>query len=161
MRLLPFFERGPRVVAFLFSLRLLALAACEPTQVEPAYYGALTVSVAARRAPYDATTGSATITDGQTQSVVLLLNKTASTAPPGVATQPTPAVRATGLSADAQLSWYPAGALKSDSLKYDVVLYESNNPRATTSTSAPCSATAAIPRCWPRACALTPPTTGK
>jgi len=171
MRTLSFFERGPRVGAFLFSLCLLVLAACEPTQVEPAYFGTLTVtvldgstsqplanvavsttpatgsfvtdakgqvviasvpaglvSVAARRATYDATTGSATIANGQSQSVVLLLNKTAATNTPGAATRPTPTVGATGQPADVQLSWRPAaGALKSDSLKYDVVLYESNN----------------------------------
>ncbi|MEJ7662438.1 MAG: hypothetical protein WKG07_24165 [Hymenobacter sp.] len=39
--------------------------------------------------------------------MVLLLNKAASTAPPGAATRPTPAVGATGLPADVQLSWAP------------------------------------------------------
>lgn len=150
---------------------LLGLAACEPTLVEPAYYGTLTVtvldgstsqpvanvavsttpatgsyvtdakgqltiaqvpagtlSVAARRAGYDATTSNVTLTDGQTQSVVLLLNKTAATSPPGAPTRPTPASGATGQPIAVQLAWHPAvGALASDSLRYDVVLYESNN----------------------------------
>jgi TolB protein len=150
---------------------LLGLAACEPTQVEPAYYGILTVtvldgstsqpvasvgvsttpatgsfvtdakgqltieqvpagtlSIVARKAGYDATTTSVTLGDGQTQAVTVLLNKTAATAPPGAVTRPTPATETTGQPTDVLLGWHPAaGALKGDSLKYDVVLYESNN----------------------------------
>jgi TolB protein len=150
---------------------LLGLGACEPVQVEPAYYGTLTVTVldgstsqplpnvavsttpatgsfvtdakgqvtisqvpagtvgiAARRASYDAATGSATLTAGQTQSVVLLLNKTASAAAPAAAGQPTPAVGATGQPTTVRLAWRsPAGASPGDSLRYDVVLFESNN----------------------------------
>ncbi|NML65733.1 hypothetical protein HHL22_11000 [Hymenobacter sp. RP-2-7] len=152
-------------------LCLLGLAACEPTLVEPAYYGTLTVtildgstsqplanvavsttpatgsyvtdargqvtisqapagtlSVAARRAGYDATTGSATISDGQTQSIVLLLNKTTSTAAPGAPTRPTPATGATDQATSLRLIWRPAaGTQAGDSLKYDVLLFESNN----------------------------------
>jgi len=97
-------------------------------QVTIAQVPAGTVSVAARKASYDATTGNATLGDGQTQSVVLLLNKATAAAPPGAAVRPTPAVGATGQPADVRLAWHPAaGAQKSDSLKYDVVLYESND----------------------------------
>ena len=161
----------PRLGAFLVFMCWLGLVACEPSQVEPAYYGTLTVtvldgstsqplanvaisttpatgsfatdakgqvtitqvpiglvSISARRASYDAATGTATITDGQTQSVVLLLNKTTSAAPPGAPVRPTPAVGATGLPTTVQLSWHPAvGVSASDSLRYDVVLFESNN----------------------------------
>lgn len=162
--------RCPRGVLFVLFC-LLGLAACEPTLVEPAYYGTLTVtvldgstsqpianaavsttpatgsyvtdakgqltitqvpagtlSVAARKAGYDATTGSATLSNGQTQSVVLLLNKAAAAPAPGAATRPTPTPGATSQPTTLKLAWHPAaGALASDSLKYDVVLYESNN----------------------------------
>jgi TolB protein len=171
MRLVSFLKWQPRIGAFLVCLYLLGLTACETTQVEPAYYGTLTVtvldgstsqplpnvavsttpatgsfvtdakgqviisqvpagtvSISARRANYDAATGNATITDGQSQSVVLLLNKTTSATPPGAATRPTPAVGATGLPTTVQLSWRAAtGATAADSLRYDIVLFESNN----------------------------------
>ncbi|MFD1871524.1 carboxypeptidase regulatory-like domain-containing protein [Hymenobacter bucti] len=87
-----------------------------------------TVSIAARRAAYDAATGTATLTEGQTQSVVLLLNKAASTAAPAAAGRPTPAVGAMGLPTTVQLAWRAAaGASPGDSLRYEVVLFESNN----------------------------------
>jgi TolB protein len=171
MRLLLLFIRQPQVGAFLFFTWLLGLGSCEPVQVEPAYYGTLTVtvldgstsqplanvaisttpatgsfvtdakgqvvisqvpagtvSIAARRATYEAATGTATITEGQTQSVVLLLNRAASTAAPAAAVRPTPAVGATGLPTTVLLAWHAAaGASPSDSLRYDVVLFESNN----------------------------------
>ncbi|RZJ57841.1 MAG: hypothetical protein EOO55_02420 [Hymenobacter sp.] len=79
-----------------------------------------------RSAP--AATGNATITDGQSQSVVLLLNKTTSATLPGAPTRPTPAVGATGWPTIVQLSWRAAPrATAADSLRYDVVLFESNN----------------------------------
>ena len=171
MRQLLLFFRQPQVGAFLVFAWLFGLGSCEPVQVEPAYYGTLTVtvldgstsqplanvavsttpatgsfvtdakgqvvisqvpsgtvSIAARRATYEAATGNATLTDGQNQSVVLLLNKTAAAAAPGAAVRPTPSVGATGLPTTAQLSWHaPAGARPSDSLRYDVILFESNN----------------------------------
>lgn len=171
MRLFPLFTWQPRFGAFLVFIYLLGLAACETVQVEPAYYGTLTVtvldgstsqplanvavsttpatgsfvtdvkgqvvisqvpigtvSISARRATYDAATGNATITENQSQSVVLLLNKTTSAAPPGAATRPTPAIGATGLPTTVRLSWRAAtGATAADSLRYDVVLFESNN----------------------------------
>jgi TolB protein len=157
--------------AWLALVCLLGLVACEPTQVEPAYYGTLavtvldgstsqplanvavsttpatgsyvtdargqvtisqvpigTLSVAARRAGYDATTGSATVSDGKTQSIVLLLNKTTTSAAPGAPTRPTPASGATNQAITVQLGWHPAtGTQPGDSLKYDVILFESNN----------------------------------
>jgi TolB protein len=160
----------PRGVLFAF-ICLLGLVACEPTLVEPAYFGTLTVtvldgstsqpvtnvavttnpatgsyvtdakgqltitqvpagtlSVSARKAGYDATSSNVTLTNGQTQSVVLLLNKTAATAAPGAPVRPTPASGASGQPTTLRLGWHPAaGAAASDSLKYDVVLYESNN----------------------------------
>jgi TolB protein len=160
----------PRGVLFAF-ICLLGLVACEPTLVEPAYFGTLTVtvldgstsqpvanvavttnpatgsyvtdakgqltitqvpagtlSVSARKAGYDGTSSNVTLTNGQTQSVVLLLNKTAATAAPGAPVRPTPASGASGQPTTLRLAWHPAaGAAASDSLKYDVVLYESNN----------------------------------
>jgi TolB protein len=171
MRTVPFGTWLPRLGAFLFLTCLLGVAACEPEQVEPAYYGTLTVtvldgstsqalanvaisttpatgsfvtdakgqvvissipigavSIAARRASYDAATGTATITENQNQSVVLLLTKTTTAAPPAAAVRPTPAVGATGLPTTVQLAWHAAaGTGTSDSLRYDVVLFESNN----------------------------------
>ncbi|QKG57094.1 PD40 domain-containing protein [Hymenobacter sp. BRD128] len=87
-----------------------------------------TLSVSARKAGYDATSSSATLTAGQTQSVVLLLNKTTASAPPGAPVRPTPTPGATAQPTTLQLAWHPAaGALPADSLKYDVVLYEGSN----------------------------------
>jgi TolB protein len=163
-------ERRPCGALFML-LCLLGLAACEPTQVEPAYYGTLTVtvldgstnqpvasvgvsttpatgsfvtdskgqltieqvpagtlSVVARKAGYDATTSSVTLANGQTQAVVLLLNKTTAAAPPAAATRPTPATGATGQPVSVLLAWHPAASARlQDSLRYDVILYESNN----------------------------------
>lgn len=86
-----------------------------------------TVSVIARRASYDQLTSNVTVTSEQTQSVVLLLGRSTSGTPPNPANRPTPANGATGLNTDVLLAWHPVGAAKSDSLKYDVVLFESNN----------------------------------
>lgn len=87
-----------------------------------------TLSIAARKAGYDATTGSATLTTGQTQSVVLLLNRTTAATAPGAPARPTPTSGASDQPVSVQLAWHPAtGTRASDSLKYDVILFESNN----------------------------------
>ena len=86
-----------------------------------------TVSVIARRAGYDQLTSNVTVSSEQVQSVVVLLSRATSAAAPNGPTRPEPANGATGLSREVPLAWHPVGALKSDSLRYDVVLFESNN----------------------------------
>ena len=84
-------------------------------------------AVTARRAGYTQLTTNVTIATGQTQSVVLQLEKTTAAAPPSPPGRPTPAPGATGQPAAVLLGWRPTGAAKGDSLRYDVSLFESNN----------------------------------
>jgi TolB protein len=86
-----------------------------------------TVSVTAHKADYTDQSTSITVTEGQTQTVSVLLSKPSATTPPNAPTQPSPANGATGQPTQLTLSWHPVRATKSDSLRYTVVLYESNN----------------------------------
>jgi TolB protein len=86
-----------------------------------------TVSIIARRASYDQLVSSVTVTRDQTQSVVLLLTRSTSATPPSAADRPTPATGSTNQPVTLTLSWHPVNATKDDSLRYDVVLFESNN----------------------------------
>lgn len=86
-----------------------------------------TVSIIARRAAYDQLVSSVTVTQDQTQSVVLLLTRSSGAAPPSGVSRPTPATGSTGQPPSLTLGWHPVNAAKDDSLRYDVVLFESNN----------------------------------
>lgn len=86
-----------------------------------------TVSLTARRTTYDQLVSNVTVSRDQTQSVVLLLTRTASATPPNPANRPSPATGSTGQPINVTLSWHPVNATKDDSLRYDVVLFESNN----------------------------------
>jgi TolB protein len=81
----------------------------------------------ARRAGYDQLVSSVTVTRDQTQSIVLLLTRATNAAPPSAADRPTPANGSTNQPVTLALSWHPVNATKDDSLRYDVVLFESNN----------------------------------
>ncbi|MDB5233965.1 MAG: hypothetical protein JWR44_958 [Hymenobacter sp.] len=85
------------------------------------------VGVTARRTGYIQLTTNVTVLDGKTQSVVLQLEKPASSTPPAPPTRPGPATGATAQPSDVPLSWHPTNAARSDSLRYDVILFESNN----------------------------------
>ena len=85
------------------------------------------VAVTARRPGYTQLTINVAITSGQTQSIVLQLEKPTNASPPNAPVRPGPISGATGQPSDVALSWHPNGATKADSLRYDVVLFESNN----------------------------------
>ncbi|HET9505002.1 MAG TPA: carboxypeptidase regulatory-like domain-containing protein [Hymenobacter sp.] len=86
-----------------------------------------TVSIVARRNGYDQLVSSVTVTRDQTQSIVLLLTRATNATPPSAADRPTPANGSINQPVTLTLGWRPVNATKDDSLRYDVVLYESNN----------------------------------
>ncbi|MBJ6143989.1 carboxypeptidase regulatory-like domain-containing protein [Hymenobacter sp. BT559] len=85
-----------------------------------------TLAVSARRNNYTTLTTNVTVTAGSTQAITLLLDKATAAAPPDLPARPTPASGATGQPTTVTLSWHPTGATKSDSLTYDVALFEGN-----------------------------------
>ncbi|MET4074421.1 carboxypeptidase-like regulatory domain-containing protein [Hymenobacter sp. UYCo722] len=85
------------------------------------------VAITARRTGYTQLTTNVNITSDQTQSIVLQLEKPTNAAAPNAPVRPGPASGATGQPSDVALSWHPSGANKADSLRYDVILFESNN----------------------------------
>jgi TolB protein len=85
------------------------------------------VALSVRRTGYVSLTTNVNVTTGQTQNVVLQLEKPSSTTPPNAPVRPGPATGATGQPTDVALSWHPSGATRADSLRYDVTLFESNN----------------------------------
>ena len=85
------------------------------------------VAITARRTGYTQVTINVNVSGGQTQGVVLQLEKPTSAAAPNAPVRPAPVPGATGQPSDVALSWHPNGATKADSLRYDVVLFESNN----------------------------------
>ena len=85
------------------------------------------VAVSARRTGYAALTTNVNVTSGQTQHVVLQLEKPSGSTPPNAPVRPGPVSGATGQPSDVALSWHPNGATRADSLRYDVILFESNN----------------------------------
>jgi len=86
-----------------------------------------TVSVTAHKADYTDQTANLTVSEGQTQTVSLLLARPTSTAPPNAPARPEPANGATGQPTQLTLRWHPVQASPSDSLRYTVSLYESGN----------------------------------
>lgn len=86
--------------------------------------GRLAITVS--RTDYQQVVSNVTVSDSQTADVSVVLTKstTVSPTPPN---RPTPATQATGLPTTVQLTWRPVNATASDSLRYDVVLFESNN----------------------------------
>lgn len=86
-----------------------------------------TVSITARRTGYAQQIANVTVVSGQALPVSLLLDKQASATPPDPPGRPAPAPAAIGLPTDVPLSWHPTHAGKGDSLRYDLMLYESNN----------------------------------
>ena len=85
------------------------------------------VAVSARRTGYISVTTNVNVMTGQTQNVVLQLEKPSSATPPNAPVRPAPVTGATGQPTDVALSWHPNGATRADSLRYDVILFESNN----------------------------------
>lgn len=88
----------------------------------PAGRFAITVS----KVDYQQVVTNVTVNDRQTADVSIVLTKS-STAAPAVPNRPMPTNQATGQPTTVLLSWRPVGATVSDSLRYDVTLFESNN----------------------------------
>ncbi len=84
-------------------------------------------AVTARRTGYTQLTTNVNIVSGQTQAIVLQLEKPTTAAAPNAPVRPSPATGATGQPSDVALSWHPNGTTKTTVLRYDVVLFESNN----------------------------------
>ncbi|MDQ2794606.1 MAG: carboxypeptidase regulatory-like domain-containing protein [Bacteroidota bacterium] len=84
------------------------------------------LAITVNKADYQQVVANVTISQGQTADVSVVLTKS-STVPPSPPTRPGPANQATGQPTNVALSWHPGSTNKADSLRYDVVLYESNN----------------------------------
>ena len=84
-------------------------------------------AVTARRTGYVQLTTNVTVTAGQSQSMVLQLEKATSATPPSAPVRQSPTVGATGQPTTLILSWHPSNATRADSLRYDVILFESGN----------------------------------
>ena len=83
------------------------------------------VAITVSKADYTQVAVNVTVLNGQAADVSVILTKS-STVPPSVPLRPNPASGATGQPTDVVLGWRP-NAAKSDSLRYDVILFESNN----------------------------------
>jgi len=86
-----------------------------------------TVAITAQKADYTTQTANLTVSEGQTQTVSVVLSKPSATTPPNAPTRPEPPNGATNQPTQLTLGWHPVQASKSDSLRYTVSLYESGN----------------------------------
>jgi TolB protein len=86
-----------------------------------------TVNITAHKADYTDQTTNITVSDGQTQTVSILLSKPSSASPPSAPNRPSPANGATNQLTQLTLRWHPVQASSSDSLRYTVSLFESGN----------------------------------
>jgi TolB protein len=84
------------------------------------------LAITATKADYQQVVTNVTVYDSKAADVSIVLTKS-TTAAPTPPNRPTPANQATGLPTTVALSWRPVSATAGDSLRYDVVLFESNN----------------------------------
>jgi TolB protein len=92
--------------------------------IKDAPTGRLAITVS--KADYQQVVANVTVNDGQTADVSVLLSKS-TTAAISAPNRPTPATQATGQPTDVRLSWRRVNATAADSLRFDVVLFESNS----------------------------------
>lgn len=85
------------------------------------------ITITARKTDYRQETAKITVIDGQTVPVTVLLERTGGGVVPLPPREPTPADRATGQVVELRLSWRSSTQTKGDTVRYDVVLYESNS----------------------------------
>jgi len=83
-----------------------------------------TVALSVHKTDYADQTLSVIVSQDQTQTVALLLERASATAPPAAASQPSLAHATTGLPTQVLLGWRTPGAARADSLRYTVMLYE-------------------------------------
>ncbi|UOQ98230.1 carboxypeptidase regulatory-like domain-containing protein [Hymenobacter sp. 5317J-9] len=88
------------------------------------------VAITATKADYQQVVANVTVYEAQAADVSIVLTKSTTVAPTAP-TRPAPANQATGQPTTVVLSWHPVNATASDSLRYDVSLFESNNVNAT------------------------------
>ncbi|MBJ6107398.1 carboxypeptidase regulatory-like domain-containing protein [Hymenobacter sp. BT523] len=93
-------------------------------QIDNVPTGRLAITVT--KTDYQQVVANVTVSEGQTADVTVVLSKSTAAAP-SPPNRPTPANQATGQPTDVTLKWRPVNATASDSLRYDVVLYESNS----------------------------------
>ncbi|MBF9223268.1 carboxypeptidase regulatory-like domain-containing protein [Hymenobacter ruricola] len=86
--------------------------------------GRLAITVS--KTDYQQVVTNITVNEGQTADVSVVLTKS-TVAAISAPNRPTPATQATNQPTDVTLSWRPVNATASDSLRYDVVLFESNS----------------------------------
>lgn len=93
-------------------------------RIESVPIGRLAVTVS--KPDYQQVVANVMVSDQQTADVSIVLAKS-STVAPAAPNRPTPANQAIGQPTTVLLAWRPVGATASDSLRYDVALFESNN----------------------------------
>ena len=86
--------------------------------------GRLAITVS--RTDYQQVVANVTVSENQSADVSVVLTKS-TTAAPSAPNRTTPANQATEQPTTLQFAWRPVNAKASDSLRYDVVLFESNN----------------------------------
>ncbi|MFD2719436.1 carboxypeptidase-like regulatory domain-containing protein [Hymenobacter monticola] len=90
------------------------------------------VSITITKADYQQTVSNVTVSDSQNADVTIQLLKSTSSTTVSAPDRPVPANQTTGLPNTVRLAWRPVNAVASDSLTYEVSLFESNNTSART-----------------------------
>nr|WP_246601770.1 carboxypeptidase-like regulatory domain-containing protein [Hymenobacter profundi] len=86
------------------------------------------LAITASKTEYQPATTTITVEENQTAQVAIILTKSQTATAPAAPTRPAPADQANVPGPDVTLEWHPVRpALLSDSLRYDVLLYESNS----------------------------------
>jgi TolB protein len=86
-----------------------------------------TVNIIAKRADYAQQAVNVYINLDETHDISLLLDRPASSAAPSAPSRPSPTPSASNQPTEVLLSWHPVNAVKGDSLRYDVIMYEGNS----------------------------------
>ncbi|MBD2716342.1 carboxypeptidase regulatory-like domain-containing protein [Microvirga sp. STR05] len=85
------------------------------------------LTITATKADYQQTSTAVTIEDGKTTTVAIQLTPAVAATAPNPPNRPVPADQAVDVAVLPKLEWHPVGAFRSDSLRYDLMLYEGNS----------------------------------
>ncbi|QNH63609.1 carboxypeptidase regulatory-like domain-containing protein [Hymenobacter sediminicola] len=85
------------------------------------------LTITATKADYQQTSTAVTVEDGKTTTVAIQLTPAVAATAPNPPNRPSPADQAVNVPVLPKLEWHPVGAFRSDSLRYDVMLYEGNS----------------------------------